>query len=163
MPIRSAFSRLRATGAAAGVAACMLAALPATAADLIVNVDEASIFRLHAAAATIIVGNPSMADVNVQSGSMLIVTGKNPGNTNIIALDRKGSEIDNVSIHVRNSGNRKLTLFRGAGRTSYNCAPYCDHTLSVGDTPGVFNDLQKQMNGKAGMAQGNVDAAASAE
>ncbi len=135
----------------------------AQAAEIVVNVDEASIHRLVRSAATVIVGNPSTADVNVQSGKMLVVLGKNPGSTNLIALDRKGVQIEEVTIHVRSTGSRRVTLYRGAARLTYNCAPTCDRTLVVGDNDGSFQGLQKQISGKSGISQGSADAAGDGE
>jgi Flp pilus assembly secretin CpaC len=38
------------------------------------------------AAAEVIIGNPTIADVSVQGGNLLVVTGKSFGVTNIISL-----------------------------------------------------------------------------
>ena len=127
----------------------------ASAADLLVNTDEATIHRLTQKAATIIVGNPSIADVNIQRGNLLVVMGKSPGTTNIIALDQAGATINEVSVHVRNTGNRSVTLHLGSGRYSYNCAPTCDRTLNAGDEKGGFETLQKQIAGKTTIATGS--------
>lgn len=126
----------------------------AAAADLLVNTDQATIHRLTQKATTVIVGNPSIADVNIQGGNLLVVMGKNPGMTNIIALDRAGATINEVSVHVRNTGNRRVTLHRGSGRFSYNCAPTCDRTLNAGDEKTSFETLQKQIAGKSSIATG---------
>ena len=136
--------------------------MPAGAADLVVNIDEASIHRLMSEAATIVVGNPAIADVSVQNGSMLLVMGKNPGHTNIIALDRKGGEIENVIVHVRNAGTRQVTLHLGSDRVSYNCAPKCDRILTVSDADAPFETQQKQISGKTAVSQGTADQAGGA-
>src|SRR5690348_1253498 len=64
-----------------------LLAAPASAADLIVRYDQSQLLRLPRPASEIIVGNPSIADVTLQDGNLLVVTGKTFGITNIIALD----------------------------------------------------------------------------
>ena len=46
--------------------------------------------RLPDGTATLVVGNPLIADVAVQSGGTMVVTGKSYGNTNLVALDRNG-------------------------------------------------------------------------
>ena len=136
---------------------------PASAADLLVNTDEATIHRLVEKAATIIIGNPSIADVNIQGGDLLVVMGKTPGRTNIIALNRKGGKIADVKIHVRDSGNRNVTLYLGAGRHSFNCAPNCDRTLNAGDEKAGFDTLEKQINSKKSISQESATAASKAE
>ena len=55
-----------------------------------VNVDQAKLVRLPGKVATIVVGNPLIADVTLQPGGMIVVTGKGYGATNFIALDRVG-------------------------------------------------------------------------
>lgn len=163
--MNSAVSAIAVTRGLAGIAlagALMHGVTASRAADLVVNIDEASIHRLMREASTIVVGNPSVADVNVQGGSMLLVMGRNPGHTNIIALDRKGEEIENVVVHVRNQGPRQLTLHMGSSRLSYNCAPKCDRILAVSDAEAPFEVQQKQILEKTNVSQGNADAAAGA-
>lgn len=158
---------MRATAAVAFGAAILLSGVPdgrggmasARAADIIVDIDEASIHRLMRKAATIVVGNPSIADVNVQGDTLLLVMGKSPGHTNVIALDRAGMEIENVAVHVRNAGTRRVTLHRGSDRVSFNCAPVCDRALVVGDAELPFESLQKQTTIKSQISQGSTDAA----
>src|SRR5262245_49517140 len=69
-----------------------LAPRPAPAADMInVTLDQAVVTRLPDRIATIVVGNPLIADVSIQSGGLLIVTGKGYGVTNMLAFDRNGA------------------------------------------------------------------------
>lgn len=125
----------------------------ASAADLLVNTDQATIHKLRTDASAIIVGNPSIADVNVQRGNMLVVLGKSTGTTNIIALDRDGEKIDEVIVHVRQSGTRSVTLYLGSGRHSFNCAPRCDRTLNSGDQKDGFETLESQITKKQSISQ----------
>ena len=57
--------------------------------------------KLPEKVATIVVGNPLIADVSVQSGGLVVVTGKGYGTTNLIALDRAGAVLMERSIVVR--------------------------------------------------------------
>lgn len=148
-------ARAAAFGAALALSG-LQAAGPAAAADLVVNIDEATVHRLMREAATIVVGNPSVADVTIQGDTLMLVMGKNPGHTNILALDRKGEEIENVIVHVRNAGSRRLTLHLGSSQVSYNCAPVCDRTLTVSDAPEPFDTQMKQVQGKTATSQGSA-------
>src|SRR5581483_12207162 len=47
-----------------------------------VNVDQAKLFKLPNRVATIVVGNPLIADVTLQNGGIIVVTGKGYGATN---------------------------------------------------------------------------------
>jgi len=124
---------------------------PGSAAQLIkVTVDQARIMRLNTPAQTIIVGNPIIADVNIQDGQILVVMGKNSGVTNMIALDDQGREIANIDIIVESSGNNSLTLYRGSARISMNCSPNCERSLNVGDGVVNFEQIEKQIGKKSG-------------
>ena len=63
--------------------------------------DQATIMKLPEKVSTIVVGNPLIADVAVQSGGLVVVTGKGYGATNLIVLDRAGAVLMERSIVVR--------------------------------------------------------------
>ena len=113
-----------------------------------VIVDQARLMRLSANARTIIVGNPIIADVNIQDGKTLIVMGKSSGSTNMIALDEQGREIANVDIIVQSNGIHTMTLYKGSSRISMNCAPNCERSLIVGDNSASFKLIEKQLSSK---------------
>ena len=54
----------------------LVGATPAQADTLSINVDQAQIMRLPDKIATIVIGNPLIADATLQSGGILVVTGK---------------------------------------------------------------------------------------
>jgi cell division protein FtsI (penicillin-binding protein 3) len=67
------------------------AAFSASAAESInVVLDQAKIAKVPDRTSTIVVGNPLIADVSIQAGGTMVVTGKGYGVTNLIALDRTG-------------------------------------------------------------------------
>lgn len=49
--------------------------------------------KLTSLAATVVVGNPEIADVAMQDGTTAFVTGKGFGTTNVIAMDAEGRQI----------------------------------------------------------------------
>ena len=120
--------------------------------QLKVGVDEARVVPLVKSPATVIVGNPLIADVSVQNGTLLVVMGKNYGTTNIIALDGAGEEIANVSLNVTTSGNFEVSLHRGSSRTTLNCAPMCEEEMNVGDSVEQFEKIFKQTPGRTGLS-----------
>ena len=65
-----------------------------------VVVDQARVIKLPERVATIVVGNPLIADVTLQPGGMAVVTGKGYGSTNMIALDRTGAVLADRSIQT---------------------------------------------------------------
>jgi hypothetical protein len=67
-------------------AAFLAAAATAQEAAMTVALDHAELIRLPAAAERVIVGNPALADVTVDSPRLLSIFGKAPGETNLIVL-----------------------------------------------------------------------------
>src|SRR5690349_18160536 len=55
-----------------------------------VGLDQAQVMRLPSGVATIVIGNPLIADGSLQAGNLMVVTGKGYGTTNLMALDRSG-------------------------------------------------------------------------
>ena len=126
--------------------------------DVNVTIDEAQLVKVDRPAAEIIVGNPSIADVAVQSGKLLVVTGKSFGRTNLIVIDAEGKEITNKMLSVQEPRTGLVTLQRGAGRRySYYCAPNCAAELAVGDDPGYFDALSKEIKTKQSMGQSSAE------
>lgn len=131
-----------------------LAAQPAQADTLIVNVDQAQIMKLPAKVATIVIGNPLIADAALQSGGILVITGKGYGATNLLALDRSGQVVMNKSVQVRApAGHDLLVVYKGIERETYSCAPECKARITLGDSPNFFNAALSQSGARTGLAQ----------
>src|ERR1700736_1297448 len=102
-------------------------AFAASSADPIaVIVDQATVVKLPDRVATLIVGNPLIADVSLQPGGTMIVTGKGYGATNVMAIDRGGSVLLNRLVEVGASTDKLVTVFRGVSRETYSCNPTCE-------------------------------------
>lgn len=113
----------------------LLGQTPALAQDgapISVNVNMARVLRINAPAATVIVGNPGVADVTIQDPQTLVLTGKSFGQTNLIVLDSIGNPIADTLIDVVQMQG-VLTVYQGGGRTSLSCAPVCHPTIMIGD------------------------------
>ncbi len=123
-----------------------------------VGVDEARIVPLVKSPATVVIGNPLIADVSVQNGNLLVVMGKNYGTTNIIALDGAGEEIANLPLNVGTSGNFEVSLHKGTERESLNCTPMCETELNVGDGGEHYEIIFKQITGKKALSEGSSEA-----
>ena len=127
----------------------------ATAASNVVQVlvDQATLVRLDRAAAEIVVGNPSIADVSVQSGKVLVVTGKSFGETNLIIMDADGKVVANRQLIVQEPRTGFVTMYRGSARQTLHCAPYCTPPLVIGDTPDIFGAISSQISTKQSISQ----------
>ena len=123
-------------------AACPVAALADT---VNVNVDEARIMRLPDGVATIVIGNPLIADATLQPGGILVLTGKGFGATNMMALDRTGRVVLSHNIEVVAPKSADLVVvYRGMERESYSCAPVCERRITLGDGVTYFNNTLQQ-------------------
>ena len=88
---------------------------------MIVHLDQAKILKLPERTATLVVGNPLIADVVVQSGGIVVVTGKGYGATNLIALDRNGAFLWSIRSRWSVRPTRSSWSIRGIERETYSC------------------------------------------
>jgi hypothetical protein len=127
---------------------------PARADALTINLDQAEIMQLPDRVATIIIGNPLIADATLQSGGILVVTGKGYGSTNLLALDRAGRVLLTKTVQVLGAGSEDMVVvYKGVERESYSCAPYCQRRITLGDSAGFFNATLNQSGARNGQAQ----------
>lgn len=114
-------------------------------ADVIaVNVDQAKLVRLPARVTTIVVGNPLIADVALQTGGIVVVTGKGYGATNFVAMDRAGEILDDRLIEVQGPIDQLVTVYRGVDRESWSCKPICQRRVTLGDGDNYFKAAMDQ-------------------
>jgi Flp pilus assembly secretin CpaC len=125
--------------------------------DRIVKYDQSQILRLPRPAAEIIIGNPAVADVSVQSGNVLVVTGKTFGITNMIALDAARNVIQEMRILVNRDEAKVVNLQRGTQRQSYNCAPQCNPSIIIGDETAYFDSLAAGSQKKITFSERSAD------
>jgi len=128
---------------------------PARADTVTVHVDQAHLLKLPDRVATIIIGNPLIADATLQNGGILVVTGKGYGATNLMALDRNGRVIMSKFVRVLGPSSRELVVvYRGVERETYSCAPQCQPRITLGDSSVYFNATLAQTGARNGQAQG---------
>ena len=112
--------------------------------SIAVSVDQARLVKLPARVATIVVGNPLIADVALQAGGVLVVTGKGYGATNFIAMDRSGEVLVDRVIQVEGPTDQLITVYRGIERESYTCRPVCQRRVTLGDGDSYFKAAMDQ-------------------
>lgn len=119
-----------------------------------VYLDQAKLMKLPDGTATLVVGNPLIADVAVQSGGTLVVTGKGYGNTNLLALDRDGAVLMEHQVEVQGPQGTVVVVYRGIERESYSCTPNCERRITLGDTQNYFAATLGQSGSLSAQAQG---------
>jgi Flp pilus assembly secretin CpaC len=149
MSFRSLRTRVRALfgfrALAIGILLSPVTAFAELPADVIaVNVDQAKLIRVPARVATLVVGNPLIADVTLQTGGIVVVTGKGYGATNFIAMDRAGEILVDRVIEVEGPTDQLVTIYRGVERESYSCKPICQRRVTLGDGETYFKAAIEQ-------------------
>ena len=146
-----------------GILACPIAAVAEPTADNIaVNVDQAKLVKLPTRVSTIVVGNPLIADVTLQTGGILVVTGKGYGATNFIAMDRSGEILVDRVIQVEGPTDQLVTVYRGVERESYSCMPVCQRQITLDDGETYFKSVMDQAGSLNSQATGNATSAGKA-
>jgi Pilus formation protein N terminal region len=125
-----------------------------------VNVDQAQVLKLPPHVATVVIGNPLIADAALQAGGILVITGKGYGATNLLALDRSGRVVMDKHVRVLGaSGHDLVVVYKGTERETYSCAPECEHRITLGDAQPYFNTVLGQSGARTGQAQSGQGAA----
>lgn len=127
-----------------------------------VTLDQAKVAQIPTGTATLVIGNPSIADVTMlKGGTGMIVTGRGYGETNLIAIDAQGGVIDEKQIRVE-PGHTVLVVQRGNSRSSYSCHPWCLPEPQLGDDSGVFSEGAAQISSRNALAATGVGGGAAA-
>jgi hypothetical protein len=138
-------ARCRGALAAAIAAAALTWHASAGAEPLRVVLDQAQILKMPERMATIVVGNPAIADISVQPGGILVLTGRGYGATNILVLDRGGQMLMEQEVQVSGPRDNIVVVYRGVERESYSCAPTCERRLMLGDGQAFFETNSAQI------------------
>lgn len=113
---------------AAFLAATLLVApLAAQAQDgaLNVEIDRSARVQLRGAAASVIVGNPQIADVSMVDANTLFIVGKGYGVTEVVAVDGAGRTLFQREIVVSGGSTGSVRVWRGAQATEMTCGASC--------------------------------------
>lgn len=153
---------IRALAALAALAASGLFAAPALADPHTVRIpsNHAGVVRLPEDAATVIVGNPAIADASLYDHRTLLVSGRVFGQTNVIAMNEAGRVIYTADLSVTESDRNHVRVYRNTVQYSFVCDPDCETAPTVGDQPDWFDDMSGQRATQAGEARGAAGEAA---
>ncbi len=135
------------------------APVAATEATIQVQLDQAKLIRMPERTSTLVVGNPLIADVALQNGGIIVVTGKGYGATNFIAMDRAGDILVDRLIQVEGPTDQLVTVYRGVERESWSCMPVCQRRVTLGDGESYFKAAIDQAGSLSNQASGSAAAA----
>jgi Pilus formation protein N terminal region len=140
----------------------VVAASPAYADGVAISMDEVRTITFPKPVATVYVGNPAIADINMIDSRHAFVLGKGFGNTNIVALDHEGGQVSNTHVSVMAREDSTVTLQRGTGRLTYSCtASHCEATPQPGDAKDAYDAVNGQLSTHEAAAKGAASGQAS--
>lgn len=139
-------------------ALAVLAAGQAAAAPMTVPIDQSVRIGLNGQAASVFVGNPSIADVVMVDRRTMMVVGRGYGVTNVVALDGAGRTLADQQVLVSGGDVGRVTVQRGGTLSNYACAPRCERSPMPGENQPTFEPY----NASYGAYQGRASTAAGA-
>ena len=90
-----------------------------------VEIDRSERVALRGAAASVIVGNPAIADVTVVDANTLYVVGKGYGVTEVVAVDAIGRPLFQNQVVVTGGSTGAVRVWRGGQMTEMACGGSC--------------------------------------
>jgi hypothetical protein len=122
-----------------------------------VYTDHSRILTVARAPATIVVGNPSIADVTIQ-GNQVFLHARSFGTTNVIIMDAADKMLADYEVTVQTGGDDNVYVFKSGSLNTYVCAPECEATLHVGDDKDYFMKwIAPEQQRKIGIALGQKE------
>ena len=140
---------MRRTTLAAVALAVSMTGGQALAGGVAVPMDEVRTVAFAKPVATVYVGNPAIADINMIDARHAFVLGKSFGTTNIIALDHWGRQVSNTFVSVSGSTGATVTLLKGATQSTLSCTGRrCEAAPVPGDArfSDVMGDVSKHQS-----------------
>jgi Flp pilus assembly secretin CpaC len=138
------------------LAAVLIFAVVATRAladdSIAVELDQAKIIKLPERAATLVIGDPLIADLTIQPGGLAVITGKGYGATNVVVLDHSGAVLMERDVVVKGPPDHVVHVYRGIARNSYSCTPECAPRVTLGDDDDYFNKTLTQSTTRSNQA-----------
>lgn len=135
--------RLTKLALAGGLAIVLSAA--AHAGQITVEAGKASAIKLNTNADSVIIGNPNIADVAVHDDTLLFVTGKSFGTTNLMIFDKQGNTLVSSDVVVTANSDTWVSVKRGGDNFTYDCSPSCRPTLATGDEQEHYANVGEQL------------------
>lgn len=134
------------------VASLTIAASPAMAAEEVVLLaDQSQIITLSQAPATLLIGNPSIANVTTD-GRSLFLHPRAYGLTNVVALDADGNKPAEYLVRVIYQDSYGVSVYSPLGRNTYTCVKDCEPALRLGDGLDHFTTFTAETTNKNKLA-----------
>jgi len=111
---------------AIGFVALLAGSAGAAAEVLSIPLNKSHVLRLDRPAAVVLLANPELADIIVETPTLIFLQGRAPGETNLVILDDRQGEIATYELVVSPVTARHVTVHRNVGaRQSLTCLTNC--------------------------------------
>jgi len=124
--------------------ATMAVAQTAAAQQFTVEAHKTKQLNLRGQAATIVIGDPRVADIAIHDENLIFITGRTFGTTNLLIYNADGKSIFNGDVVVTTNTSNFLSINRAGQTNSYDCTPRCRSIISIGDDPNYFGTVVQQ-------------------
>lgn len=101
-----------------------------------VEIDRSARVQLRGTAASVIVGNPQIADVTVVDANTLFIVGKGYGVTEVVAVDGVGRTLFQREIVVTGGSTGSVRVWRGGQATEMACSSSCAPSIRANSNGG---------------------------
>ena len=132
------------------ITAFALTVSAASAATLNVHIDSSARFPIPAGARNVMIGNPSIADVNIVDGRNMVVLGRAYGSTSILLINGRGRTIMDGTILVSPPEVGHVTMVRANAQSNYSCSPRCERLAMPGEPQAPYEDYAAAYKSYAG-------------
>jgi len=144
--------------AGAALALGLLAANALAAGSFHVTLDQAKPLALKEPATGVVIGNPAIAGVTLQSDKLLFITGRAYGSTNLIIVGANGRPVYETRITVgADEGGSTVLVTRGTSTISHECAPLCRKTPDMADDQRAFDEYNSAIGSHSTTARGATE------
>ena len=100
---------------------------------IVVQLDQATVMKLPERAATVVIGDPLIADLSIQPGGLAVVTGKGLRRDQCHRHGPRRRRADGEILEVKGPPDRVVVVYRGVARNTYSCTPECAPRITLGD------------------------------
>lgn len=120
--------------------------------QLVLIADQTEIVKLPETPATVVVGNPAVADVTTE-GRVMFFHPRGFGVTNVIALDNQGRKLADYRVRVIFEDSFSVSMYSPGSRETFSCRKDCEPMMRIGDQTGFFQNYSSQVSSKNSLAE----------
>ena len=125
-------------------AATLAVSASALAQQFSVEANKTRQLKVNGNPATVVIGDPTVADITVHNNNLLFISGRTFGSTNLLVYDADGKQIYSGDIVVTTNTTNFVAINRGGATSTYDCAPRCRTVTVLGDDQEYFSSALNQ-------------------